>query len=263
MSRISQTEIYIPYHNLTYPSMKFFKSEQTFDYPWEQVSAANWQKYPNKISTHVKSVDVLRREFDPVRQTLTSERLIGCAQNIPRWLSFLTGGINKSYVREVSVVDLKNRKLTMKSCNLTWGSVLKVWETVTYSPDPKNPLCSTKFEQDAEIQASLHCQIGDKIEQWSVDRFGQNAKKGKVGFDSVLEKLDPVWNEKFNDLSGKTSKLFDQMNSRTTSVLKELNDRADSVIKELNDRKECALQDVNGRGQSAVSQLRDSILHKN
>lgn len=244
--------------------MRFFKSEQYFDYPWEQVSAANWQKYPNEVSTHVKSVDVLRREFDPENHTLTTERLIGCAQNIPSWLSFLTGGCEKSYVREVSIVDLNERKLTMRSCNMTWGNLLKVWETVTYSPDEKNPDSRTRFQQEAEIVAHMNFScVSDKIEQWSVDRFGQNAQKGKIGFDSVLKRLDPIWNEKFNDISGKTSRLIDQVNTKTTSVLQELNNRTGSVLKEFNDRKDTALQGVNDTTQKAVSQLADSIMHKN
>ncbi|VEU21739.1 DEKNAAC102246 [Brettanomyces naardenensis] len=239
--------------------MRLFKSEQYFDYPWEQVSAANWQKYPNEVSTHVKSVDVLRREYDPVKQVLTTERLIGCSQNVPRWLLCMTGGCEKSYVREISTVDLQNRTVTMRSCNLTWGNLLKVWETVVYSPDSSDPFGRTKFRQEAEITAHLTFQrVCDQIEDWSVDRFGQNAKKGKLGFDSVLENF-----AKLDEISDRTCKLFDEMNLRTSSVLKEWNNRTDSVLKDLNERKESAIQDVNVRTHTAVSKLADSIFHKN
>ncbi|QPG74903.1 hypothetical protein FOA43_002241 [Brettanomyces nanus] len=244
--------------------MRIFESKQVFEYPWEQVSAANWQKYPNEVSTHVKSVDVLRREYDSNKQILTTERLIGCSQKVPKWLICIMGCSDKSYVREICTVDLKKRTVTMRSCNLTWSNFLKVWETVVYSPDKKDPRSMTSFSQEAEITAHLTFQrVCDQIEEWSVQRFGQNAEKGKMGFDSVLEKLDPVWHAKFDDISGKTSKLFDQVNNRTSCVLKELNSRTGSVLKELTDRSECALHDVNDRTHSTVSQLADSILHKN
>ncbi|GME78436.1 unnamed protein product [Ambrosiozyma monospora] len=152
--------------------MKIFTSEQQFDYSWEHVSAANWQKYPNEVSTHVVAVDVLRREFYPETGILRTERLITCKQPIPKWLSCLTGGDNKSFVREVSTVDRNNKTLTMKSCNMTYNNLLKVYETVVYTPDPSNPLHKTKFSQTAEVTAYANFQrICDKIEDWSVERF--------------------------------------------------------------------------------------------
>ena len=47
--------------------MKVFESDCTFDYPWEEVSTANWRKYCpwNDKSPHVIAVDTLAREVDP------------------------------------------------------------------------------------------------------------------------------------------------------------------------------------------------------
>lgn len=176
--------------------MKLFESEHFFNYPWDQVTAANWQKYPNELSTHVISVDILNRQLINNNQTLRTERLIGCKQPIPRWLSFIVGGATVSYVREVSEVDLVNKSLVMKSMNLTMSNLLLVKETVIYKPDQDLPMNRTTFLQSAEITAFASLtKLCDKLEDWSVERFGQNAKTGKEAFESVLNKLTLKWEE--------------------------------------------------------------------
>ncbi|RKP30375.1 hypothetical protein METBISCDRAFT_16431 [Metschnikowia bicuspidata] len=170
--------------------MKLFESLHFFDYSWEHVTAANWQKYPNELSTHVVSVDVLNREVDPVTNVLRTERLIACKQPIPSWIRVLIGGDECSYVREISEVDLKNKTLVMKSSNLTMSHLLLVNEIVKYTPDVNLPTNRTKFEQEAAITAFLSwSSICNRIEDWSVERFGQNAKIGKKGFELVLNTL--------------------------------------------------------------------------
>ncbi|KAK6889963.1 Protein UPS2, mitochondrial [Candida tropicalis] len=176
--------------------MKLFESEHFFNYLWDQVTAANWQKYPNELSTHVISVDILDRQLINNNQTLRTERLIGCKQPIPRWLSFIVGGATVSYVREVSEVDLISKTLVMKSMNLTMSNLLLVKETVIYKPDEELPLNRTTFLQSAEITAFASLsKLCDKLEDWSVERFGQNAKTGKEAFESVLNKLTSKWEE--------------------------------------------------------------------
>lgn len=170
--------------------MKIFSSEHTFNYSWDQVSAANWKKYPNEMSTHVIAVDVLRREVDAASGILRTERLITCKQAIPRWLLALVGGADVSYVREVSEVDPKLKTLTLRSVNLTMNSLLSVYETVVYSPNSEDPQNSTDFSQEAQITSyASFRRLCNKIEEWSVDRFHQNALLGKQGFESVLQKV--------------------------------------------------------------------------
>lgn len=170
--------------------MKIFSSEHSFDYSWEQVSTANWKKYPNEMSSHVIGVDVLRREVDEQKGVLRSERLITVKQAIPSWITVLVGGRDVSYVREVSEVDLKSRSLTLRSVNLTMNSLLSVYETVRYSPDPTSPKDSTLFTQEARITAyASFRRLCNKIEDWSVERFGSNAQLGRAGFESVLQQV--------------------------------------------------------------------------
>jgi hypothetical protein len=58
-----------------------------FNYPWNHVTHANWNKYPNPNSPQVIHVDVLDRRVDPETGILHTERLIACKQPIPTWIS--------------------------------------------------------------------------------------------------------------------------------------------------------------------------------
>ena len=85
----------------------------------------------------------------------------------------------------------------MCSTNLTWSNVLSVQETVVYQPSQLMPETKTDFKQDAQITAvcSGWQKIKNKLEDFSVERFSQNAKKGREGFQVVLEMSRRVFEE--------------------------------------------------------------------
>ncbi|SCW04123.1 LAFE_0H06436g1_1 [Lachancea fermentati] len=208
--------------------MRLFENTYEFSYPWEQVTAANWKKYPNEVSTHVVAVDVLRRELHDSGKKLKSERLITVKQSVPKWLLMMVGGTNVSYVREVSVVDLDDKTLTLRSCNLTCANLLRVYETVTYKPNPDDPM-RTIFEQEAQITAYASItKLCNKIEEWSVKRFHDNAQKGKKGFDSVLQILSEHWEQRDkyvddfgNSIVDKVNDTVDDLKITTENLIKE------------------------------------------
>ncbi|KAH8693115.1 putative mitochondrial protein sorting [Talaromyces proteolyticus] len=179
--------------------MKVFSSDCTFDYSWEEVSTANWRKYCpwNDKSTHVKAVDTLSRTVEPSTGLLRTERLITCQQTVPRWVLSLFGGSPLSYVYEVSYVDPVEKKVTMCSTNLTWSNVLNVKETVVYQRSRSMPGTKTDFQQEAMITAlcSGWQKIKNKVEEASIERFSQNAKRGREGFEAVLEMSRRVFGE--------------------------------------------------------------------
>lgn len=238
--------------------MKLFESQHYFNYNWEQVTAANWQKYPNELSTHVVSVDVLNRLIDPVRNVLKTERLIACKQPIPKWLRALVGGDEFSFVREVSEVDLKSRTLIMKSANMTMSHLLLVNETVTYKPDSELPNSRTIFQQEAEITAfSSWSGICNKLEEWSVERFGQNAKIGKRGLETVLQTLTEKWNESNNAVM--------EVGSTILKEIDEVNDKTQVVLHEVSEITQEVISDVSVKSNSLLSQLRrlDNVWSRN
>jgi hypothetical protein len=85
----------------------------------------------------------------------------------------------------------------MCSINLTWSEVVSVRETVQYTPHPTMPDTKTIFMQRAEITALCGGwqKIKNKIEAFTVERFSQNAAKGREGFEMVLKKAREVFQE--------------------------------------------------------------------
>ena len=103
-----------------------------------------------------------------------------------------------SHVFEVSYVDPAAKKVTMVSTNLTWANILSVREMVTYSTTKeRSDHERTRFAQEAKITALCGGwqKIRSKIEEASVERFGENAKKGREGFERVLEMSRRVFGE--------------------------------------------------------------------
>lgn len=236
--------------------MKIFSTGHDFNYSWEQVTAANWQKYPNELATHVVSVDILNREIDAERNVLRTERLIACKQAIPSWLRAIVGGDEYSYVREISEVDLNTKTLTMKSANMTMCNLLLVKETVTYSPDPKMPSERTRFEQEAEITAFLpFSRLCNKIEEWSVERFGQNASIGKRGFEGVLLTLSKTWIESELYVKDVSSSILKEVNQTLMKEIDDVNDKTQEVIQEVTDKTQEVIQEVSEKTHEVILEV--------
>ncbi|KAK3186842.1 Phospholipid metabolism protein [Lecanicillium sp. MT-2017a] len=169
--------------------MKVFSNSVTFNYSWDEVSAANWQKYGpwNNKSEHVIAVDTLSRTVDPATGILRTERLIACRQSAPDWIKTIIGSkMDESFVYEASYVDPANRTVTMVSQNLTWSNLVNVQEEVVYKPLGPH---QTEFVQSARITALCGGwqRIKNSIEDTLVHRFKENAVKGREGFERVLE----------------------------------------------------------------------------
>lgn len=171
--------------------MKFFDNESIFPYAWEDITKANWQKYPSEITPHVESVDILRREVDPKTGVLRTERLIGVRQQAPLWILKIMGASgNHVYCREVSEIDPRKGTLIMRSRNLDFSQVLSVFETVRYERDPIDPCNSTKFSQRATFHAGLYWKkVCCRLEEYTMQRFQQNAQLGREAIDEAIAKI--------------------------------------------------------------------------
>ncbi|ORZ24319.1 PRELI-like family-domain-containing protein [Absidia repens] len=169
--------------------MKLFKSVHDFNYEWNLVSTAQWQKYPNENCPHVQHVDVLNRSMDRTTGVLTTERLITVEQNVPTIIRKILGTETTQYVREISIIDPKAKTVTMRSINLTMANLLKVEETIVYQVHPEDKE-KTQFTQQAAISAgSVMSRWGNLVEDFSLKRFQQNAAVGREGFAKVLERF--------------------------------------------------------------------------
>lgn len=90
--------------------------------------------------------------------------------------------------------------MVMCSTNLTWSNMISVRETVVYQPDDRQSEPGherTRFEQEARITALCGGwqKVKTKIEEASVERFKENARRGREGFEAVLEMSRRVFGE--------------------------------------------------------------------
>ena len=99
-------------------------------------------------------------------------------------------------MREISFVDPATQTATITSVNLSLSQFATCYENIRYSPTPDG---RTVFQQTAEIQArvALWRSAADKLENWLVQRFEQNAQLGKLGFSDVLRNM---WDNKQQQL---------------------------------------------------------------
>lgn len=98
------------------------------------------------------------------------------------------GGSEDAFVREVSFVNPATQEATITSVNLSLSQFATCFESIRYSPAANG---RTSFAQTAEIQARMAIwrSAADRLENFLVQRFEQNAQLGKVGFTDVLRRM--------------------------------------------------------------------------
>ncbi|KAI9366876.1 PRELI-like family-domain-containing protein, partial [Zopfochytrium polystomum] len=167
-----------------------FEKVEYIDCPWQTLTAANWRKYPNDISTHVLSVDVLDRRIDPTTGALHTERLLCCKQAAPAFLRAVGLPIPEiAYFHEVSVLDPEKKEFTAVSVNLTMKSVMAVRETCIYR-ERRRPRRHLRFVQRAEFSASFGiAAVAQMMEDAAAARFAANAKNGLRALESVIRRV--------------------------------------------------------------------------
>ncbi|KAI0080023.1 MSF1-domain-containing protein [Panus rudis PR-1116 ss-1] len=168
--------------------MHYFTQLFTYDHPWSHVVIGMWHKYPNPHCSHVLSIDVVDRSVDPQTGVIRTERILGCKQKAPTWIVKFFGGSEDAFVREVSFINPATQEATITSVNLSLSQFATCYETIRYVPAANG---RTTFAQTAEIQARMAIwrSAADKLENFLVQRFEQNAQLGKVGFTDVLRRM--------------------------------------------------------------------------
>ncbi|KAI8841820.1 PRELI-like family-domain-containing protein [Chytriomyces cf. hyalinus JEL632] len=188
-----------------------FEKTETLNYSWGMVTAANWIKYPNPITNHVLSVDILSREVDPETGVLRTERLLCCKQSAPAILRTLGLPIPEvAWFREVSELDPVSQEYTARTVNLTMRNLMIVKETCVYKAlegtnqstnPPQQQL--TQFIQTAEFHAQIGISsVRNLMEEAARNRFQMNAGKGLRALESVIVRLLDEAKEAVADVDG-------------------------------------------------------------
>ena len=175
---VEKTVIYIQYS-----TMKYLLTSTTFMYPWEKVSQAFWNRYPNPYATHGLSEDTFSRIVDQGR--LISKRLLTKnSSKVPKWGERFIPGNRQVCIIEESIVDPHTKTLTTYTRNIGLSRVLLIEEKCVYKPHPENSRHTT-CEREAFITSAIYG-FSRPLQSFGLDRFKRNISKTMQGFEHVL-----------------------------------------------------------------------------
>ncbi|XP_071375589.1 PRELI domain containing protein 3B-like isoform X2 [Centroberyx affinis] len=138
--------------------MKIWTSEHIFNHPWETVTKAAMQKYPNPMNPSVFGVDVLDRAVDK-QGRLHSKRLLSTEWGLP------------------SIVK-----------SITFTNMVSVDEKLTYKPHPEDPE-KTILTQEAIISVK-GVSLSSYLEGVMASTISTNAGKGREAMEWVIRRLN-------------------------------------------------------------------------
>ncbi|XP_004068743.1 PRELI domain containing protein 3B [Oryzias latipes] len=168
--------------------MKVWTSEHVFNHPWETVTKAAMQKYPNPMNPSVIGVDVLDRRVDH-RGRLHSKRLLSTEWGLPSIVKSLIGSSRTyTYIQENSVVDPKEKTFELQSANITFTNMVSVDERLTYKPHPEDPE-KTILTQEAIISVK-GVSLSSYLEGVMASTISNNAGKGREAMEWVIRQLN-------------------------------------------------------------------------
>jgi len=166
---------------------KYYETSSTFNYAWDQLAKAFWNRYPNPYSTHVLSEDTLYREVRGSQ--LYSRRLLTKTNRMPKWGERFVRTSNQVSIVEESYVNPKDKTITTYTRNIGFTRIMSVVEKVTYTPDPNNPGQTIAYRA-AWIDSNMYG-FRRAIESFGIDRFRKNCSQAALGFNYVLSTLYP------------------------------------------------------------------------
>ncbi|XP_013989436.1 PRELI domain containing protein 3B [Salmo salar] len=168
--------------------MKIWTSEHIFNHPWETVTKAAMQKYPNPMNPSVFGVDVLDRSVD-TRGRLHSNRLLSAEWGLPSIVKSIIGRTQTcTYIQEHSVVDPVEKTFELQSSNITFTNMVSVDEKLTYRPHPDDAE-KTILTQEALISVK-GVSLSSYLEGVMASTMSANAGKGREAMEWVIRKLN-------------------------------------------------------------------------
>ncbi|XP_055299641.1 protein slowmo [Sitodiplosis mosellana] len=214
--------------------MKIWTSEHTFNHPWETVAQAAWRKYPNPMNPAVIGTDVVDRKI--VNGILHTHRLVGSTWYFPRWTQSIIGTEKVCYASEKSEVDPHNKKMSLKTINLTFGRHISVDEVLHYTPHPTDPQ-KTLLRQEATV--TVHgVPLSYYMENMITSNISANANKGRQGLEWVISKI----NSEMKGIADAVSKSTDDIIHQTH---KSFDDMTESARKSMDEMSTAAKQKMN------------------
>jgi len=145
------------------------------------------------------------------------------------WVQKLIGCNKEAYAHEVSVVDPKERLMTMKSVNLTFCSFVSMKEHMSYLPHPDSP-DKTLLRQETLVTVR-GVPLTSYMESLIVNTVDANAAKGKQAIEWVVNTVKDE--ARSVNISGILDKISSEVQDLKNTVSDSLINTAVSAIKDL------------------------------
>eukprot|EP00088_Acartia_fossae_P071742 TRINITY_DN992_c2_g1_i3.p1 TRINITY_DN992_c2_g1~~TRINITY_DN992_c2_g1_i3.p1 ORF type:complete len:248 (-),score=41.43 TRINITY_DN992_c2_g1_i3:186-929(-) len=162
--------------------LRFWETNHVHRFPWNQVAAGYWFRYPNQHSSHVFSVDTLETKITDGK--LYTRRLIVKTNPLPSWGKHFFS-VRRVPVIEECIVDPKGRTLVWYTRNIGLDRFMSTVEKATLSQCPEAPMSQTNVLKQVWIGSSI---IGFRsaIKKFGIDRYKKNCVLATEGFETVL-----------------------------------------------------------------------------
>ncbi|KAA8500062.1 PRELI domain containing protein 3B [Porphyridium purpureum] len=164
-----------------------------YEHPWELVTAAHWMKYPNARCPQVLSADVLERRVEDGGRVLHTRRLFTGASAVPQKLHWLIPA-SPAYALEHSVVDTRERRMTLTLQSLSFANILQITETCVYEPHESRTDC-TVFTQEWTCEWKVPSYLKKRLDSLSLQRFRASVENGRTAVAEICAELESRWDE--------------------------------------------------------------------
>eukprot|EP01115_Flamella_aegyptia_P002250 TRINITY_DN136261_c0_g1_i1.p1 TRINITY_DN136261_c0_g1~~TRINITY_DN136261_c0_g1_i1.p1 ORF type:complete len:215 (+),score=35.10 TRINITY_DN136261_c0_g1_i1:71-715(+) len=169
----------------------------TFSEKWTNVSFASWLKYPNDDRPDIIHVDTINKEFNPETGTLKTTRIVFMKERLPKLMARIFGS-GYCICVEDTFVDPKNKIMILKSTNVSYGNILRIDETCTYTQNKENPLM-TDYKQEVGCKA-FPFGLQKTIENFVGNKITNNAQKGLKIMENAIDKVRTEFEEVTQDV---------------------------------------------------------------
>ncbi|KAG0671466.1 hypothetical protein C6P40_005274 [Pichia californica] len=174
----------------------YYRSNHAYNYNFETVTLAYFNRYPNPFATHVKSIDTIEVFIDNEGK-LHQIKLIKKNGRLPKFIKPFLGKITTTWIIENTIVDPKNKEMITYNCNLDHTKIIRIEEFNTYkfnfNENLTNSKVTVKFSSGFTHKFAFGLGIRERIENWSKNKFSNNLMNSRQGLqlvmDSVKERL--------------------------------------------------------------------------
>ncbi|KAI3379149.1 hypothetical protein SNEBB_001474 [Seison nebaliae] len=165
--------------------MKIWSSEHVFHHSWETIVNAALRKYPNPLNPAVIGIDIVDRKLE--RGILSTHRLIITQWNLGSYINMIMGNQRTFFASEHSEIDVKNRRMVLKTKNLSLNSSASLEENIIYeSTDKKNK--QTIMKQESVIKVD-NMPLSNYLEGKALGFCQSNATKGREAIEWVIRRM--------------------------------------------------------------------------